>query len=76
MTVINAAHPVALGVGGLEGLGPGIAGFTTWIVAAGVILLLAALAWWTTRPAKRVGGRLSSRSPEPRRSDRRDRHPS
>lgn len=39
---------------GLLDVGPGVAGFTGWIVAFGVLLLLAWVAWWTTRPAKRV----------------------
>ena len=45
---------IALGIGGLSGAGPGIAGFSAWIVAAVVIVLLAALARWTMRPSRRA----------------------
>jgi len=43
-----------LGVGGLGGFGPGIAGFKSWIVAFVIMLVLAWLAWWTMRPARRA----------------------
>jgi len=34
--------------------GPGIAGYASWIVAFVIVLVLARLAWWTMRPARRV----------------------
>ena len=45
-----------LGVGGLGGFdfGPGIAGSKAWIVAFVVLLVLAWLARWTMRPARRA----------------------
>lgn len=39
---------------GRWGVGPGIASYTGWVVAFALVLLLAWLAWWTMRPAKRV----------------------
>ena len=38
----------------LVSTGPGIAGYRSWIVAAVVLIVLAALAWWTLRPARRA----------------------
>ncbi len=42
------------GFAGRWGVGPGIASYTGWVVAFALVLLLAGLAWWTMRPAKRV----------------------
>lgn len=42
------------GVGGLWGVGPGLVGYSGWIIAFAMVLLLAWLAWWTMRPAKRA----------------------
>ncbi|WP_344151024.1 hypothetical protein [Nocardioides koreensis] len=42
------------GIGGLSGVGAGIADFRAWIVAGVVLIALAALAWWTMKPAGRV----------------------
>ncbi len=42
-------------IGGIGGFGPGIAGYKSWIVAFIVLLLLAWLARWTLRPARRAG---------------------
>ncbi len=36
------------------GVGPGIAGSTSWLVTAVVLVLLAVLAWWTMRPGRRA----------------------
>lgn len=36
------------------GVGPGIAGSTSWLVTALVLGLLAVLAWWTIRPVRRA----------------------
>lgn len=38
----------------LVSTGPGIAGYRSWIVAAVVLTALAALAWWSLRPARRA----------------------
>ncbi|WP_162891188.1 hypothetical protein [Aeromicrobium sp. A1-2] len=43
-----------LGVGGLGGFGHGIAGYTSWIVAFAIVLVLALLARWTMRPSRRA----------------------
>ena len=43
---------VRLGIGGLDGAGPGVAGFQSWLIASGALLVLMGLAWWTTRPAR------------------------
>ena len=45
---------VPLDVDGLETVGPGLASQTAWIVAVAVLVLLAVLAWWTMRPARRA----------------------
>lgn len=45
---------LSVGPGGLEGVGPGVAGFTALVVAFVVMIGLAWLAWWTLRPAKRA----------------------
>ncbi len=47
----HTSELVRLGIGGLDGLGPGVAGFQSWIVAFGVLLVLSGLAWWTSSPA-------------------------
>jgi type VI protein secretion system component VasK len=54
MSPMSQLHLSALNTGGLAGVGPGIAGGRSWIVAVGVVVLLAALAWWTLRPARRA----------------------
>ena len=46
-------HDVAFTIRGLHGVGPGIASGTAWIVATVMVLLLASIAWWTMKPAKR-----------------------
>lgn len=38
----------------LFGVGPGIAGSTSWIVTALVMVLLAVLAWWAMRSERRA----------------------
>lgn len=45
-----------LGAGSLGDFdfGPGIAGYRSWIVALGIVLVLAWLARWTMRPARRA----------------------
>ena len=45
---------LSLAVGGLGDFGPGIAGYKSWIVAFGIVLILAWLARWAMRPARRV----------------------
>ncbi|WP_370332704.1 hypothetical protein [Mycolicibacterium hippocampi] len=35
--------------GGVAGVGAGFGGVTAWIVAAAVLVLLAAVAWWIGR---------------------------
>ncbi len=54
MTPAVDDHQLSLAIGGLRSVGPGIAGYTAWIVAGAVILGLAALARWTMRPARRA----------------------
>ncbi|MGC1206839.1 MAG: hypothetical protein WA880_02670 [Ornithinimicrobium sp.] len=41
-------------VGGLWGTGAGFVGIGGWVIAFAVVLLLAWLAWWTMRPARRA----------------------
>lgn len=53
MSLESRLHLSTPKIGGL-GVGPGIAGDRAWTVAAGVVVLLAALAWWTMRPARRA----------------------
>ena len=45
---------VALTIGRLRGVGPGIVGRTAWTIALGTVLLLGAIAWWTMKPARRA----------------------
>lgn len=54
MIVVNDLQLLALAVGGLPSVGPGIAGDRSWLVSAGALMLLAVLAWWTMRPARRA----------------------
>ena len=69
---------LSVGPGGLGGVGPGIAGYTAWIVAFVVMLGLAGLAWWTLRPAKRAARSQQRKAPsgttaEKPHTERRDR---
>ncbi len=54
MTLMTNLSSAAPSIGGLRGAGPGIAGYTAWIIAAVIILVLVTLAWWTMRPARRA----------------------
>ncbi len=45
---------MTVNVAQLLDVGPGVAGFTGWIVAFFILLFLAGIARWATRPAKRV----------------------
>lgn len=49
----QSTQPVRLGVGGLGG-GLGIAGYKSWIIAFAILLVLAGLARWAMRPARRA----------------------
>ena len=42
------------GVGGMWGTGAGFVGIGGWAMAFAVVFLLAWLAWWTMRPARRA----------------------
>lgn len=42
------------GVGGLWGTGAGFVGIGGWAIAFVMVLLLAWLAWWAMRPARRA----------------------
>jgi hypothetical protein len=78
MTPLNL-DGIALTAGGLLGVGPGIAAGTAWMIAVVVVLLLAAIAWWTMKPARRASraglrrGRDTTSVSEGRRST--DSHP-
>lgn len=61
-----------LGIGGLPGAGPGIAGFSAWLVAAAVLAVLGVLAWWTARPTRRASARPASAPPRGRPGERPD----
>lgn len=54
MSAMTDPHLSALNIGGLGGFGPGIAGDRSWVAAAAVVVVLAVLAWWTMRPARRA----------------------
>ncbi|MGB0101392.1 MAG: hypothetical protein WBP61_14035 [Nocardioides sp.] len=58
-----SSQPARLGIGDLDG-GPGIAGYTSWIIAFVVLLVLAALARWMTHPARRAA-RAQRRTGDP-----------
>ncbi len=48
----QSSQLVRLGVGGLGG-GLGIAGYKSWIISLVILLVLAGLARWAMRPARR-----------------------
>ena len=52
----QSSQLLRLGVGDLGAFdfGPGIAGYKSWIVAVGIVLVLAWLARWTMSPARRA----------------------
>lgn len=54
MELMNGLAYFAAPLTGLPSAGPGIAGYTSWVVATIVVALLAWLAWWTMRPARRA----------------------
>ena len=59
----QSIHVVRLGVGGVSG-GLGIAGYKSWIIAFVILLVLAGLARWTMRPARRPA-RAKRRTSQP-----------
>ncbi len=54
MISVNDFPLSALEAVGLPSVGPGIAGDRAWILTAAAVFLLAVLAWWTMRPARRA----------------------